>query len=131
MNASAARSSARGAATPQAGARGSSRPWYDRGAVRRSPLNGRTFGRQGDALRTVGATLKYLSGEPVVAGDVVRVTFQANTIEAHVVAVLIPGSAEALAWNAPEGGIMVDSNATGRVLWRRADEDMAFIRRTP
>ena len=75
--------------------------------------------------------MKYLSGEAVMAGDVVRVTFQSSTVEAHVVAVLIPGSAEALEWNAPEGGIMVDSNATGRVLWRRADEDMAFIRRDP
>jgi hypothetical protein len=85
----------------------------------------------GDALRTVGATLKYLSGEAVVAGDIVRVTFQSSPVEAHVVAVLIPGSAEALEWNAPEGGILVNSRATGRILWHRADEDMAFIRRNP
>jgi hypothetical protein len=75
--------------------------------------------------------LKYLSGEAVVAGDIVRVTFQSRIVEAHVAAVLIPGSAEALEWNAPEGGIVVNSEATGRVLWREADEDMAFIRRNP
>jgi hypothetical protein len=79
----------------------------------------------------VEATLKYLSGEEVLAGDIVRVTFQSTPVEAHVVAVLLPGSAEALEWNAPGGGIMVNSEATGRVLWRRADEDMAFIRRNP
>lgn len=75
--------------------------------------------------------MKYLSGEAVVAGDIVRVTFQSSPVEAYVVAVLIPGSAEALEWSAPEGGIMVNSESTGRVLWRRADEDMAFIRRNP
>ena len=79
----------------------------------------------------MGATLKYLSGEAVVAGDMVRVTFQSSPVEAYVVAVLIPGSAEALEWNAPEGGILVNSRATGRALWRRADEDIAFIRRNP
>ena len=46
MNACAARSSAGRAATPRAGARGSSRPWYDRASVRRSPLNGRSLDRQ-------------------------------------------------------------------------------------
>ena len=75
--------------------------------------------------------MKYLSGEAVVAGDLVRVTFQSTPVEAYVVAVLIPESAEALEWNAPEGGIVVNSEATGRVLWPRADEDMAFIRRNP
>ena len=79
----------------------------------------------------MGATLKYLSGEAIVAGDIVRVTFQSSPVEASVVAVLIPGSAEALAWNAPEGGILVNSKPTGRVLWRRADKDIAFIRRSP
>ena len=79
----------------------------------------------------MGATLKYLSGEAVVAGDLVRVTFQSTPVEAYVLAVLIPESAEALEWNAPEGGIVVNSEATGRVLWPRADEDMAFIRRNP
>ena len=75
--------------------------------------------------------MKYLSGEAVVAGDLVRVTFQSTPVEAYVLAVLIPESAEALEWNAPEGGIVVNSEATGRVLWPRADEDMAFIRRNP
>jgi hypothetical protein len=79
----------------------------------------------------VAATLKYLSGEAVVAGDIVRVTFQSSPVEAYLVAVLIPGSVEALEWNAPEGGIMVNSEATGRVLLRRVDEDLAFIRRNP
>ena len=79
----------------------------------------------------VGATLTYLSGERVVAGDVVRVTFQSRPVEARVIAVLTPGSAEALEWNAPEGGIMVNSEATGRVLWPMPDEDMTFIRRDP
>jgi hypothetical protein len=90
-----------------------------------------TFGRQGDALRTVGTRLKYLSGEAVVAGDIVRVTFQSRSVEAHVVAVLTPGSTEAVEWNAPEGGIVVTSEATGRVIWRGPDEDMTFIRRNP
>lgn len=75
--------------------------------------------------------MKYLSGEAVVAGDIVRVTFRSSPVEAYVVAVLVPGSPEALEWNAPEGGIMVNSEATGRVLWSRADEDMAFICRNP
>ena len=43
LNACAARSIVGCAATPRAGARGSSRPWYDRASVRRSPLNGRTL----------------------------------------------------------------------------------------
>jgi hypothetical protein len=79
----------------------------------------------------LGATLKYLSGEDVVAGDIVRVTLQARPVEAKVAFVLIPGSAEALEWNAPEGGIMINSEATGWVLWRSADEDMTFIGRDP
>lgn len=79
----------------------------------------------------MGATLKYLSGEAVMAGDIVRVAFQSSLVEAYVVAVLISGSIEALEWNAPEGGIMINSDTTGRVLWRRADEDMVFVRRNP
>ena len=79
----------------------------------------------------MGATLTYLSGDAVVVGDIVHVTFQSSPVEAYVVAVLIPGSTEALEWNAPEGGIMVNSEATGRVLWPRADEDLEFIRRNP
>ena len=43
LNAYAARSIVGCAATPRAGARGSSRPWYDRASVRRSPLNGKTL----------------------------------------------------------------------------------------
>jgi hypothetical protein len=76
-------------------------------------------------------TFKYLSGEVVMAGDIVRVTFQTSPVEAHVVSVLTPGSADALEWSAPEGGVMVDSKATGRVLWGRPDEDMVFVRRNP
>jgi hypothetical protein len=43
LNACAARPSVGRAATPRADARGSSRPWYDRATVRRSPLNGNTL----------------------------------------------------------------------------------------
>jgi hypothetical protein len=46
LNACAARSGVGRAATPRAGARGSSRPWYDRATVRRSPLNGRSLDGQ-------------------------------------------------------------------------------------
>jgi hypothetical protein len=50
----------------------------------------------------------YLSGETVMVGDIVRVTVVSGTTEARVVAVLAPGSAEALSWNAPVGGVMID-----------------------
>ena len=43
LNACAARSIVGCAPTPRAGARGSSRPCYDRASVRRSPLNGKTL----------------------------------------------------------------------------------------
>jgi hypothetical protein len=74
--------------------------------------------------------LKYLSGESVLAGDVVRVVFQSSAVEARVKAVLVPGSSEALQWNAPEGGVMVESKETGLILWRAPDEDMKFVCRS-
>ena len=61
LNASAARSSAGRAATPRAGARGSSRPWYDRATVRRSPLNGKTLARP--AIMTKPDVNEQLRGE--------------------------------------------------------------------
>ncbi len=75
--------------------------------------------------------MNYLSGEKVMVGDVVRATAIHGTAEATVVAVLVPGTAEARSWNAPEGGIMVDSVATGRILWAAADEDLRFVSRGP
>jgi hypothetical protein len=69
----------------------------------------------------------YLSGETVMVGDVVRVTAVSGTTKAHVVAVLAPSSPEALSWNAPEGGVMVDSTVTGLILWRAPDEDLQFV----
>jgi hypothetical protein len=71
----------------------------------------------------------YLSGEAVLVGDVVRVAFQTPGVEARVKLVLVPGSAGAIAWNAPEGGVMIESEATGLVLWPAPDEDMEFVRR--
>jgi hypothetical protein len=73
--------------------------------------------------------VKYLSGETVMEGDIVRVTAVSGATEACVIAVLAPGSAEALSWNAPEGGVMVDSTAMGPILWRAPDEDLAFVAR--
>jgi hypothetical protein len=91
-----------------------------------------------DALRDARASqhqrgwlLRYQSGESVIVGDVVQVTFAQSPVQARVVAVLAPGSAEALSWNAPEGGVMVDSATTGLVLWRAPDEDMTFLHRGP
>jgi hypothetical protein len=48
--------------------------------------------------------VNYLSGETVMVGDIVRVTAASKATEARVIAVLAPGSAEALSWNAPEAG---------------------------
>lgn len=73
--------------------------------------------------------MKYLSGEEVMVGDVVLVAFKTAADESRVKLVLAPGSAEAIAWDAPEGGVLIESEATGLVLWREPDEDMKFIRR--
>ena len=72
LNASASRSSAGRAATPRAGARGSSRPWYGRATVRRSPLNGKTLdrGRLGRRVSTeadLGAGVGESAGDRVLA----------------------------------------------------------------
>jgi hypothetical protein len=77
----------------------------------------------------VGERVIYLSGETVMVGDIVPVTVLSGTTEARVVAVLAPGSAEALSWNAPEGGVMIDSTATGPILWRAPDEDLKLVAR--
>jgi hypothetical protein len=73
--------------------------------------------------------LKYLSGEEVMVGDIVLVAFKTAADESRVKLVLVAGSAEAIAWNAPEGGVLIESEATGLVLWRAPDEDMEFVRR--
>ena len=71
----------------------------------------------------------YLSGEMVMVGDIVRVTAMASTTQARVVAVLVPGSAEAATWSAPDGGVMIDSETTGPILWATPDEDLVFVTR--
>jgi hypothetical protein len=79
--------------------------------------------------RAQADVVTYLSGELVIVGDIVRVTAISGSTDACVVAVLVPGSAEAMSWNAPEGGVMVDSKATGPILWAAPDEDFLFVAR--
>ena len=73
--------------------------------------------------------MTYLSGETVMVGDIVRVSAMSGTTQARVVAVLVRGSAEAASWSAPGGGVMIDSEATGPILWSAPDEDLVFVSR--
>ena len=76
-------------------------------------------------------TFHYHSGEEVRVGDRIRHAGYEGCVEP----VILPRSTDAAAYQAPNGGILVRDDGTGRVLFGPPDreqwEDLDFVRRSP
>jgi len=75
--------------------------------------------------------MKYKSGIEVIEGDVVAVRRDGQSIEGVVQKVILPNTPEAKAWEAPNGGVLIEGGGLGLSVTESLDndEDVVFLRR--
>jgi hypothetical protein len=75
--------------------------------------------------------MTYMSGEEVLEGDEVRMRHGGRDEPGFVIKVIAPGSPDAEAWSAPEGGVLIEGGGIGLSLTAdlENDEDVVFVRR--
>ena len=72
--------------------------------------------------------MTYLDGQPVMVGDIVEINNHLKH-QAVVVEIIASNSRQAIEWNSPKGGVMIDDPIIGLTLWPDMDEDIKLLRR--
>jgi hypothetical protein len=77
--------------------------------------------------------MKYFDRTEIQAGDMVTVESSTGNIPAVVIKVLRPHTKDALDWNSPDGGVLIEGGGLGLFVANQLEKDpeIKFVRRTP
>ncbi len=75
--------------------------------------------------------MKYKSGIDVMEGDIVAIRRDGQSVEGVVEKVILPNTPDAHAWEAPNGGVLIEGGGLGLSVTECLDndEDVVFVHR--
>jgi hypothetical protein len=76
--------------------------------------------------------MMYFDRTEIRAGDVVMVESSTGNIPAMVIKVLWPHTKDALDWNSPDGGVLIEGGGLGLFVANQLEKDpeIKFVQRT-
>jgi hypothetical protein len=87
----------------------------------------------GDRITFDRNIMKYFNHTKIRDGDLVTVERSNGKIPAVVIKVLRPHTKDALDWNSPDGGVLIEGGGLGLFVANHLEKDpeIEFVRRTP
>jgi hypothetical protein len=77
--------------------------------------------------------MKYFDRTEIRVGDLVTVESSTGNIPAMVIKILQPHTKNALDWNSPDGGVLIEGGGLGLFVANHLEQDpeIKFVRYTP